>query len=299
MPNTTILLHKGSQGPEVELLQALLKTHGYDLPVDGDFGPRTDTAVRDFQRRSGLEADGYVGNLTFAALKGQAPPPGLRALTTPMRDLPMPRSEYLPSVVPKRTIVLHHTAGSHRPDNVIRWWSSDNQGRVATAFVIGGLPTSGPADTSFDGVIYRAFDERYWAYHLGIQGPGAGTLDAQAVAIEICNWGFLRKTADGRYLNYVGGEVPDDQVVKLAKPFRGFSFYHRYTDAQLVSVRMLVLDLADKFSVQVKGKYAAGWFKESQQALAGAPGLWSHIHYRLDKTDLSPQPAVIDMLNSL
>ena len=209
----------------------------------------------------------------------------------------MPRSEFIPSATPKRAIVLHHTAGGHRPDNVIRWWSTDNQGRVATAFVIGGLPASG--DPGYDGVIYRAFDERYWAYHLGVQGPGAGTLDAQAIAIEVCNWGFLRKIDDGRYLNYVGGEVPAAQVVKLSKPFRGFSYYHRYTDAQLTALRALVLDLANQFSIQVAGRYSAAWFKESPQALAGAPGLWSHVHYRTDKTDLSPQPALIDMLNSL
>lgn len=43
------------------LLQELLRKAGYNVAVDGDFGPGTDKAVRDFQKKNGLEADGVVG----------------------------------------------------------------------------------------------------------------------------------------------------------------------------------------------------------------------------------------------
>jgi peptidoglycan hydrolase-like protein with peptidoglycan-binding domain len=69
-----ILLFNGSTGPEVAELQRLLK-EGYplyagNLVVDGVFGPATETAVREFQRRTpGLKVDGVVGPATAAAMR--------------------------------------------------------------------------------------------------------------------------------------------------------------------------------------------------------------------------------------
>ncbi|OBF77105.1 peptidoglycan-binding protein [Mycolicibacterium fortuitum] len=70
------LLYMGSKGPQVAELQRRLKaayaSYAGHLPVDGDFGPLTDAAVRIFQSRSGLVADGIVGPQTAAALKLKA-----------------------------------------------------------------------------------------------------------------------------------------------------------------------------------------------------------------------------------
>jgi len=62
-------LRRGSQGDEVADLQMLLNSKfGYDLEVDGNFGKATETAVKDFQKKHGLTADGVVGKKTWAAL---------------------------------------------------------------------------------------------------------------------------------------------------------------------------------------------------------------------------------------
>ena len=63
-------LRKGSSGSDViELQKALNATnYGYNLAEDGDFGDNTLAAVKDYQQRSGLAADGIVGTNTWGAL---------------------------------------------------------------------------------------------------------------------------------------------------------------------------------------------------------------------------------------
>lgn len=67
------VLEYGSHGDQVKVLQAGFNKvfpsyPGLPLVVDGDFGPRTELAVKEFQRRVGLDADGEVGPLTKAQL---------------------------------------------------------------------------------------------------------------------------------------------------------------------------------------------------------------------------------------
>jgi N-acetyl-anhydromuramyl-L-alanine amidase AmpD len=69
-----VLLFRGSSGPQVVALQQRLRTvypaYAGDLVVDGEFGPQTEAAVREFQRRTpGLRVDGIVGPTTAAALR--------------------------------------------------------------------------------------------------------------------------------------------------------------------------------------------------------------------------------------
>ncbi len=63
------ILQLDDVGDVVRELQALLIRHGFDPgPVDAHFGPMTEAAVRAFQQARGLDADGIVGPLTWAAL---------------------------------------------------------------------------------------------------------------------------------------------------------------------------------------------------------------------------------------
>lgn len=66
MKNTVKL---GSKGEDVKALQERLNNVGnYGLSVDGDFGPKTEAAVKDYQKRNGLVADGIVGEKTWKSL---------------------------------------------------------------------------------------------------------------------------------------------------------------------------------------------------------------------------------------
>ena len=64
-----ITLKYTMQGTEVKWLQWYLNKFGYNLSVDGIFGKKTLTAVKDFQKSHGLVIDGLVGKLTKAELK--------------------------------------------------------------------------------------------------------------------------------------------------------------------------------------------------------------------------------------
>ena len=55
---------------DVRWLQWELREAGYQLQVDGRFGPKTDLALRAFQAAHGLKADGKCGPATRAALRG-------------------------------------------------------------------------------------------------------------------------------------------------------------------------------------------------------------------------------------
>ena len=65
----TAVLKQGATGGEVKELQRRLKQWGYyNGSVDGIYGPATVKAVKYFQQKNGLKADGIAGKSTFAAL---------------------------------------------------------------------------------------------------------------------------------------------------------------------------------------------------------------------------------------
>ena len=59
----------GSTGSEVTKIQTKLKNWGYYKgSVDGKYGTQTQKAVKEFQRKNGLTADGIAGSSTLAAM---------------------------------------------------------------------------------------------------------------------------------------------------------------------------------------------------------------------------------------
>jgi hypothetical protein len=96
-------LQRGSSSPAVEALQRALAQLGYSPgAVDGRFGPATDQAVRAFQSKSGLVADGVVGARTKAAIAaalggGVAPTPPAPTPPTSLPPSPMPPTPPAPS----------------------------------------------------------------------------------------------------------------------------------------------------------------------------------------------------------
>ena len=65
VPYPGIVLHTGSSGGTVRLVQQKLNSLGERLKDDGKYGAATAAAVQRFQRRNGLTADGSVGYATW------------------------------------------------------------------------------------------------------------------------------------------------------------------------------------------------------------------------------------------
>jgi murein L,D-transpeptidase YcbB/YkuD len=61
-------VRRGATGVDVQTAQYLLNATGQSLVADGQFGPATETAVKQFQAANGNTADGIVGMLTWSKL---------------------------------------------------------------------------------------------------------------------------------------------------------------------------------------------------------------------------------------
>jgi len=191
----------------------------------------------------------------------------------------------------KTQIYLHHTAGNGNAEGVSRYWNS-NETRIATAFIIGE-----------NGLIVQCFSSKHWAWHLGIDnqdfavnGAKYVNLNKCSVGIEVCNWGYLKKKGD-KYYNYAGGVVAPSNVTELDKPFKGFKYWYKYSDAQIESLRQLVEYLCDTYDIPKE--YRSEIWGIDKPAFQNVKGIYTHNSVRKDKSDMYPCPRVIEMLKNL
>ena len=160
-----MILKIGAKGKNVEILQDALGLH-----PDGDFGPKTDAAVRAYQKSKGIAIDGIVGPQTWDMM-GLATTDASEQMYETDNGLLiqqhfLPKGEYKVGPTNKEYVFLHHTAGWHKPINIIDSWGRDSRGAVATEFVLGGSSVKGN-DESWDGVMVQAFPEGSYGWHLG------------------------------------------------------------------------------------------------------------------------------------
>ena len=80
-------LRKGSQGDDVKSVQKRLKELGYYTgSVDGSYGTGSVNAVKAFQSKHGLTADGLAGTKTYKILFSDSAKPAGSAVITPVPD---------------------------------------------------------------------------------------------------------------------------------------------------------------------------------------------------------------------
>ena len=309
-----MILKLGSKGENVKILQRFLK-----LNDDGDFGPKTEAAVKKWQKENKLKDDGIVGPKTWETM-------GLATTdlneqfnsdneTLSFKQYFLPKDEYLAGPTDKEYLFLHHTAGGHNPYQVVDMWAKDTRGRIATEFVLGGPACNGKND-QYDGEIVKCIPDGGYGWHLG--DNGSLHMHKCSVGIEVCNYGYVTKGGyrkgktwvakdANKFYNYGGGEVIESHVTTLGKSFRGHKTWHRYSDTQLEVLKDLILFIANRDSIDVrKGlieeirKNGAGGFEFNENAYYGrVKGIWTHTNTRRDKVDMFPQQELMDMLLSI
>lgn len=214
-------------------------------------------------------------------------------------SVPLPKTEYLQGKHKKKQIYLHHTAGNNSGVNEIKYWARDKRGRIGTCVCI-----SNTGAKEGDGVIAQAFSSKHWAYHLGVKSlvfraydvPYV-SLDKYSIGVELCAWGPLEERG-GEFFNYVDQKVPEEEVCRLEEPYKGHQYYHRYSDAQIESLKSLLLLWNKRYGIPLDYDHDKMW-SVSVDALRCKPGLYTHNSVRKDKTDVFPQPELIKMLKSL
>lgn len=293
-----MILKIGSRGRDVRELQEFL-----EVGADGIFGQGTAAAVKAWQRANNLDDDGIVGPATWDVM-------GLATTDTSEQTYItenglvverhfLPPGEYKKGPTNKEYVFLHHTAGWHNPFNCIDQWSRDSRGAVATEFVLGGPSVKGN-DDRYDGIMLQAFPEGGYGWHLGKNG--SQHMHTHSVGIEVNNFGYV---VNGK--TYAGTKVHESQIVTLEKPFRGHKTWHRYSDKQIEAIRLWLLWIAERDSIDIRAglpalikEKGADAFEFNEDAYYGkVKGTWTHTNTRKDKVDMFPQQELMDMLTTL
>lgn len=219
----------------------------------------------------------------------------------------LPESEYVKTEgikMPKEYIFIHHTAGWNNPYNTINDWANDNRGRIATHFVIGGKNIKN-GDETFDGKIVQCMPMDYWAFHLGNVDS---YMHRHSIGIEICNFGQLT-LKNGKFITWAGQIVPEDEVLDLEFKWRGYRYWHKYTDKQLESLKKLIEWLSQEYNINIDiglKEYLNSnptndyTFNYHNEAMVGdVKGLLTHSNVNLGKCDCPPQLNLINMIKNL
>lgn len=305
-----MLLKKGSKGKEVKQLQEAL-----EIGADGIFGSGTEAAVKKFQKDNGLIADGIVGSKTWEAIGIDTDSDSAAEETEystkdglVIERQYLDKNEYVRDYgkIEPLGFFLHHTAGWDNPYKTVRNWNNDKRGRVATQYVIGGSNVKGK-EAKYDGVVVECFPNNYLGWHLGKVGKFA--ISKFSGGVELNNFGYLTKKGD-KYYTYVNTEVKPEFVCDLGYKFRGFQYWHAYSDKQIESLRLLILHLKDIYpkmdlenglpKLLKEGVHPKDAFEFNSDAYnAKQFGLWTHTNVRKDKFDCFPQPELVEMLKNL
>jgi len=193
---------------------------------------------------------------------------------------------------------LHHTGSGRGVSGDVATWKFTKT-RVATCVIV-----------AF-GVVNQLFSSRFWGYHLGLKPEVFAkfnlpyrALDKACIGVEIDAWGGLKKI-DGQWRAWpndygttgVPTIVQEKEVQEYRDGYRGFYGFHKYLPEDLAAVKQLLLHWNQKDGICLE--YNNDIWDLSERALRGCNGVFTHGSYNTEKSDVHPQPELIEMLKSL
>jgi len=202
------ILKKGSKGEEVKNLQKAL-----GITVDGDFGPKTETAVKEFQKSKGLVADGVVGVKTWEAF-GIIDNKNNKSVDSSVLYSPLKVHVSKLQNRPITYIAIHYTAGGSSKKG-----SALNVKKVFET-------RNASADFCVDDKTMVQFNpdiKNYYCWAVGdkkYQNSKGGTLYGKAtnrntISIEMCS--NLKKGTSANVPNHEGWYLTDETIKQCAK----------------------------------------------------------------------------------
>lgn len=212
-------IKRGNSGDEVKSLQSRLnELGGYGLSVDGEFGPKTETAVKDFQKRNNLSVDGIVGPKTWTALGLPEFSEASKCIDPSVIYKPLPVHVTKYARTPQY-LAIHFTGSSNStPGRALREYDTFITRNASADFVVDDR----------DIVQFNPDLANYYCWAVGEaknKYSSGGSLNGKAtnkntVSIEICSSCTPATTSAVNTANHEGWSFTDkalDNAVKLAR----------------------------------------------------------------------------------
>jgi hypothetical protein len=201
-------VQNGAGGMTVRRVQEWVTFHGFPTPVDGDFGPATETCVRHFQTGKGLNSTGTVDGQTWNALVE----PLDRALRIPDVDSDAPLGDVILEVAKQHLAEHPIELGGNNGGVWVRVYMDGNQGpqwRWCAGFV--------------------TFVMRQACMALERQAPIPGSYSCDSLAYQAKEAGLFVKGVDIEEENVLWPELGTSQIFLVRQTstdwtHTGFSF---------------------------------------------------------------------------
>ena len=199
---------KGASGMSVKRVQEWLTFHGFATPVDGGFGPATETCVEEFQSTKGLNSTGTVNASTWEAFVA-----------------PLNKTLQLPKVKSGDTLgdVILKVAKQHLAEHPIEL-GGNNRGAWVRVYMGGN---QGPEWLWCAGFVTFVMKQACMA--LEQQTPIAGSYSCDSLAYQAKEAGLFVKGTDIEKENVTWPELGTSQIFLVRQTstdwtHTGFSF---------------------------------------------------------------------------